>query len=1099
MPVTPLEVYLPCDVLTVKVHVGPQEHLSSLEKLFLEAVHESVNHFHELVGLFGIGHRPTLDLVFDLWRRGYLILDLAQGAVHLDSRVRELLVDGRLDELVGGESTDEIREVMQDKISGHVLPTSGRRNPPPGRMITPAEHLDVGIQDITSADLLNALRRVVDSEERHGRRKKVLSAHLSMSQSSRTREQRWLPIHVECTADEQADSLAIRLVGAGSLSATARTKAVERIGQIVEDLPDTPFVKYLRENAVTGAPSVPDIDDVLDRLDQKTRGLAALDPALHAQRQEQLDAIADELEEWLIERHDAEVAAEIVTGHEEHSEIVADLVRTAARQIVLVCPWLRYDAVGRFRSIVGDALDRGVQVFLLWGIRPDDELDQKVRNMVVELRQRYPALFFVSQRSSRTHAKLVVQDDKKALVTSLNFLSPSSPDTIEVGVLVSARNARISCPPLERLLYWARGAYPEFTPAQSLYLVREDFSRTAVSGASPNLCPQRPVPPMVGPQSGSTSEALLATAARLWQCSWTEYHSTAGALGTPPTTAARVLVDGQHRDVLWRALRTARKRLLIASDQLGPEVVDDGFLRTIEERLNSGVLVVLVYRRLSSHMDVAGADPMARLVDLQSRFPGRLQWVETPNHAKILLFDDVVVVSSFNFLSFEGYYEERRPAIRRKQRSEVGIMLSGRSTAERMVGAVCGIFPDAVGEWMSQPVTEMVQVEPAPSSSSSRMEQELLAALSGAEDERARADSLKEAMQDVDDPWRLLERLSDARLPDEHLRMTVAVVLSSGRTDQQIDSARRWLHWLAQDAWGRKRFMETAILCSAHPDMRSSEVPGEPIAMLAAAWSVGAPESVLTILSQRGSLTDNEKLVVAAVALVELLLRGSMEARTTLENHRELLPPTWRKLAQTTLSYWSSTYQALPMKSIRVEVDAIRRLGDAAEDWAKLEKALEEGAMVSFKFASGTRTHEYLYRENGPLGRLRSLAVERDASGAAAWLASEGVDDLGVFLDDATREATGRSDQCFRNGKRRSYLKSLKTIVDAARKVADPAPPASAGEESRRMALARSVAEMLHQKWYKLEREVAALDLAERVVLEVLLDDIRVIADWGAT
>ena len=57
MPATPLEVYLPCDVLTVKVQVGPQEHLSSLEKLFLEAVYESVNHFHELVDLYFVGVR----------------------------------------------------------------------------------------------------------------------------------------------------------------------------------------------------------------------------------------------------------------------------------------------------------------------------------------------------------------------------------------------------------------------------------------------------------------------------------------------------------------------------------------------------------------------------------------------------------------------------------------------------------------------------------------------------------------------------------------------------------------------------------------------------------------------------------------------------------------------------------------------------------------------------------------------------------------------------------------------------------------------------------------------------------------------------------
>lgn len=1100
MPATPLEIYLPCELLAIKVQVGPQENLSPLEGLFLEAVYERVNHFHELVDLFGIGHRPTLDLVFDLWRRGYLILDLAQGAVHLDSRVENLLAGDRLDELAGGESTDEVREVMQDRISGHVLSVSGRRKPPSSRKIAPAEHLDVEVQDITTADLLGALQRIVDDEEQQGRRKKVLSAHLSISQLDRSREQRWLSAHIECTLDEHTDRLAVRLLDGGSLPAAARTKVVERITQIVEDQPDSQFTKYLLENAATGIPSSPDVDDVLHELDEKTKDLAALDPSLHSQRQEQLDAVADELDEWLIERHDAEVATEIIFGHAEHSEIVADLVRSAARQILLVCPWLHYDAVSRLRGIVGEALDRGVQVFLLWGIRPDDEPDQNVRNILVDLRQRYPARFFVSQRSSRTHAKLVVQDDRRALVTSLNFLSPSGSGTTEAGVLVSARGPRVRCPPLEHFLHWARSAYPEFTPAQSLYLTREDFSRSGVLVPTSNPCPQRPVPPMIGRDSASTTGDLLTAALRLWQRSWDEYLSAAKALATPPTTAARVLIDGQHRDILWRALRTAERRLLIASDQLGPEVVDGTFLRMLEERLSSGVIVAIVYRRLSSHIDVGGADPMTRLADLRDRFSGRLRCVEAGNHTKVLSFDDIAVVSSFNFLSFDGYYEERRPAIRRKQRSEVGIMLSGRNTADLVFNAICGAFSDDLGEWISHPaMVEVAEAESSPSPSSlPRMEQEILDVLSRDEDEGLRADALKDALQGVDDPWRLLDRLFDARLPDCHLRMVAAVVLSSRWTEPQTESAVHWLHWLAQDAWRGKRFVEAAILCSACPDLHSPEVPGESVVMLAAAWATKTPESVLPAISDGQDLTEKEQLIVASVALADLMLRGSHEAGTALDNMGEQLPPAWKKCAQAAQSYWSTTFQALPVKSIRAEQNAAVQRGDMEARWSALEKRLGEGEEVNFKFAAGTKTREYLFHDDGPMGQLRSLAVARDAGGAAAWLAREGIDDLDAFLDSATLSATGRNDQYFKDGKRRSFKKMLDNIFDAARRVAESASPAATGEDSWRMDLARTVAKMLHQEWSNLETEAADSDLAGRAILEMLLDDIRFVADWGA-
>ena len=561
-----------------------------------------------------------------------------------------------------------------------------------------------------------------------------------------------------------------------------------------------------------------------------------------------------------------------------------------------------------------------------------------------------------------------------------------------------------------------------------------------------------------------------------------------------------MLIDGEHRDILWLALRTAKRRLLIASDQLGPEVVDSAFLRTLEERLSSGVLVAIVYRRLSLHIDVAGADPMVQLANLQSRFSGRLQCIEARNHAKILTFDDVAVVSSFNFLSFDGYYEERRPSIRRKQRSEVGIMLSGRGTADLVVNAVCGAFSDDLGEWISHPTkVEMAEVEPSPLPSSSPLvERELLEALSSDEDGSARTDTLKELLQGVDDPWRLLDRLSDACLPDKHLRMVAAIVLSSQWTEPPTDSAIRRLRWLAQDAWRRRRFVEAAVLCSAYPERRPSDVPGGPIVMLAAAWAVKTPESVLPALSDGKDLTNNEKLVVAAVASADLMLRGSLEARTALENLGEQLPPAWKKCAQAAQSYWSKTSQALPVKSIRAELDATLQREDMEARWSTLEQRLSEGEEASFKFSAGTKTREYLYHDNGPMGRLRSLAVERDAGGVAAWLAREGVDDLDAFLDDATLSAIGRNDQHFKSGKRRSFKKILDRIFHAARRVANTEPPAAAEKDSWRMNMARTVAKMLHQEWSNLETETAHSVLAERAVLEMLLDDIRFIADWGA-
>ena len=393
----------------------------------------------------------------------------------------------------------------------------------------------------------------------------------------------------------------------------------------------------------------------------------------------------------------------------------------------------------------------------------------------------------------------------------------------------------------------------------------------------------------------------------------------------------------------------------------------------------------------------------------------------------------------------------------------------------------------------------MVQDKTSPATSlSPRVEQEFLRVLSDAEDKREQATVLTEVLQGVDDPWLWLDRLSDADFSKNYLRMAVAIVLSSEWTEQQIDSANHWLHWLAREAWEQRRFMEVAILCSAYPEICSSEVPSELIATLAAARSIEDPEPALSMLSCRENMTEGEKFVVAAIALVEIILRGSRVAITALEDKDKVLPSTMKKLAQAVESYWRKTYKAFPVENIRAEVNATRYHKDRAHDWIMLENALDEGARVNFKFRSGTKTHEYLHHKHGPMGQLRSLVVQRNTIGVAEWLEGIVMDDPGAFLDNATQAATGRNDQYFERGKRRSYIKMLETIIDLARKVAEPTLLMATEEKSWQMELARPIAKMLHKNWNKIRQEMNTIDSPNHTLLETLLDDIQFIADWGA-
>src|SRR5262249_45351795 len=155
-----------------------------------------------------------------------------------------------------------------------------------------------------------------------------------------------------------------------------------------------------------------------------------------------------------VERRNAEVELEIATSQVEQVETLKALVRGANRQVVIASTWIVLEEIESLVPVLRDRLERGVQCFILWGFKPDDELTLQTRNALLPLRTQYPALFFLAERSCREHAKLVIQDDRRALVSSMSSLRRSESGTFEVGVVLSALEGR-PCAPIEAALRWA--------------------------------------------------------------------------------------------------------------------------------------------------------------------------------------------------------------------------------------------------------------------------------------------------------------------------------------------------------------------------------------------------------------------------------------------------------------------------------------------------------------------------------------------------------------------------------------------------------------------------------------------------------------------
>ncbi|MGW4891024.1 phospholipase D-like domain-containing protein [Kitasatospora sp. NPDC004240] len=110
----------------------------------------------------------------------------------------------------------------------------------------------------------------------------------------------------------------------------------------------------------------------------------------------------------------------------------------------------------------------------------------------------------------------------------------------------------------------------------------------------------------------------------------------------------------EHPDILDEALTHARTRILIISPWIKKAIITTEFLGKLETRLNRGVKVNIAY---GYEENDTKSDPIAirRLENLAARYPDKFEFSRLKStHAKVLVFDDVWVTTSFNWLSFKG-------------------------------------------------------------------------------------------------------------------------------------------------------------------------------------------------------------------------------------------------------------------------------------------------------------------------------------------------------------------------------------------------------------------------------------------------------------
>ncbi|GAA3175919.1 MULTISPECIES: phospholipase D-like domain-containing protein [Streptomyces] len=140
----------------------------------------------------------------------------------------------------------------------------------------------------------------------------------------------------------------------------------------------------------------------------------------------------------------------------------------------------------------------------------------------------------------------------------------------------------------------------------------------------------------------------------------------------PQADEIRAIGVFEHAEILDEALTHARRRLLIISPWIKNAIITTTFLSRLETRLARGVKIDIAYgyEDNDTKTDLAA---VRKLNNLVARYQDKITFTRLKStHAKVLVYDDVWVTTSFNWLSFKGdpdrtYRMEEGSLIRNRQ------------------------------------------------------------------------------------------------------------------------------------------------------------------------------------------------------------------------------------------------------------------------------------------------------------------------------------------------------------------------------------------------------------------------------------------------
>ena len=1079
---TLIELALPCRVVTLDfVTVGP-DGMSTLEGFITRAALLGINTSDKLARFLGLPERLVVEVVGSLWATGLVTINNNSGTIEVSDTARERLVasQGKTPTL-DLPGTSQRRNFLFEPVTGVITPwRDGQIRPRDGSVRLPVT-MGLTETDIPRDELVRSVQTVVRREKERGSAAIVRSVSFSNPLLRSGEVLRWLHVLVEAHFDTATKQVWIATQD-HIWDGEAGRRLREHVSALVAQEPDQEFARQLTGRAEIRFEAPDRLDVVLGQMAQKIDQLAKSEPSLAPDRYAELLNLSGRVQDQITALNRTRALITPVTGTRGHQWAVDDLIENAERQLVLVAPTMAYPQVRNLLPKLRKAIADGVRLVVMWGRTADDQLPRPVLNALNELQRDPNAIVLMPDRSSRTQACLIIQDDVRALVGSHSPLDGSTLSRDALSILIEpAEKGPLPVPAVVDLLIWTRQNYPYWRQGRRIMLHRHEFDP---DGEMDERQPSTAT--ITRPESVAERQTIDAAAVRVWATSWTEHHTALTEAATRAEQvgpAVRVVSDAGLTSTLWGAVRAADRRLIVADDRIDTRVANADLAEAIRARCAAGAQTLLLHPRIAG---AAGeTDPFSQLADdgIVVRH-GRAD-------CRAVMTDREVLIGSFSPL---GDGSAGAGGIRV---SQVSLHIEGQDIAIR-IGDILGAAPVEVPAPAAIVPTEH-------SASPKLLAGPTLLEARAAPDMISFADRVVDRLGVLEDPWQVLEiwRNPDGTadtddegteaVPTAELRVAAAALLRHG-VGKDLDGALTWTRWLVVDAWERREFVEAALLAMHLPTAERLR----DCAALAAALEIGPLGRLLD--DAAWNLIDADRSVQAAGTvsmLADFLLHNGDNSIEVLENLDFIatLPPAWRGLAEQTRAFHSRRVGSLPLRELE---DATNQAADIAamETTAReLCDRVEKLRLLRkrFSFDAGVAIHDGLFAKGG----LMTIIGTAAAAGVPAFagLHADLPYDLKSHMNGIV-EAAGKKDMEWH--KHVHFLRNVETIVRTARVLADRADRAdSTPEDLPPVRAAADLGQYVAGQWERLFAEAGgAIAPPYDLPARALLDRLSPLARW---